>query len=147
MVGSGCLAVVAVGSWFGYSYYLRQSTEPVTVSLIPVQKGDVEITVSESGIIELGGQQTLKSPGENATVEQVKVTEGEKVRAGETNIEVQTINHLGIIAGIIDEIVIVEIINEQLGIKPQEKLNSGMRTETSSAHSPSPRPRCFTISN
>ncbi len=28
------------------------------------------------------------------------------------NIEVQTINHLGIIAGIIDEIGIVEIINE-----------------------------------
>ncbi len=38
------------------------------------------------------------------------------------NIEVQTINHLGIIAGI----GIVEIINEQLGIKPQEKLNSGI---------------------
>ncbi len=42
------------------------------------------------------------------------------------NIEVQTINHLGIIAGIIDEIGIVEIINEQLGVKPQEKLNSGL---------------------
>ena len=42
------------------------------------------------------------------------------------NIEVQTINHLGIIAGIIDEIGIVEIINEQLGIKAQEKLNSGI---------------------
>ncbi len=42
------------------------------------------------------------------------------------NIEVQNLNHLGIIAGIIDEIVIVDIINEQLGIKPQEKLNSGL---------------------
>ncbi len=42
------------------------------------------------------------------------------------NIEVQNLNHLGIIAGIIDEIGIVEIINEQLGIKPQEKLNSGI---------------------
>ncbi len=42
------------------------------------------------------------------------------------NIKVQTINHLGIIAGIIDEIGIVEIINEQLGIKPQEKLSSGI---------------------
>ncbi len=38
-----------------------------------------------------------------------------------TNLEVQTINHLGLIAGIIDEIGIVEIINEELGIKPQEK--------------------------
>ncbi|MDJ0719634.1 MAG: IS1634 family transposase [Prochloraceae cyanobacterium] len=42
------------------------------------------------------------------------------------NIEVQTINHLGIIAGIIDEIGIVEIINEQLGIKSQEKLSCGI---------------------
>ncbi len=32
----------------------------------------------------------------------------------------------GIIAGLIDEIGIVEIINEQLGIKPQEKLNNGI---------------------
>ncbi|MBE9048744.1 IS1634 family transposase [Pleurocapsales cyanobacterium LEGE 10410] len=42
------------------------------------------------------------------------------------NIEVKNLNHLGIIAGIIDEIGIVEIINEQLGIKPQEKLNNGI---------------------
>ena len=42
------------------------------------------------------------------------------------NIEVQTINHLGIIAGIIDEIGLVEIINEQLGIHPQEKLSCGI---------------------
>ncbi len=42
------------------------------------------------------------------------------------NIEVRNLNHLGIIAGIIDEIGIVEIINEQLGIKAQEKLNSGL---------------------
>ncbi len=42
------------------------------------------------------------------------------------NIEVQNLNHLGIIAGIIDEIGIVDIINEQLGIHPQEKLNSGI---------------------
>ncbi len=42
------------------------------------------------------------------------------------NIEVQNLNHLGIIAGIIDEIGIVDIINEQLGIQAQEKLNSGI---------------------
>ena len=42
------------------------------------------------------------------------------------DIQVQTINHLVIIAGLIDEIGIVEIINEQLGIKPQERLNSGI---------------------
>ncbi len=40
-------------------------------------------------------------------------------------IKIKNLNHLGIIAGIIDEIGIVEIINEQLGIQPQEKLNNG----------------------
>ncbi len=35
------------------------------------------------------------------------------------NLEIKTINHLGIIAGIIDEIGIVEIINEQLGSRPE----------------------------
>ncbi len=33
-----------------------------------------------------------------------------------TNIEIKTINHLGIVAGIIDEVEIVDIINKQLGI-------------------------------
>ncbi len=42
------------------------------------------------------------------------------------DIKIETLNHLGIIAGIIDEIGIVEIINEQLGIKPQEKLSAGI---------------------
>ena len=41
-------------------------------------------------------------------------------------IEVQNLNHLGIIAGIIDEIGIVEIINKELGIQSQEKLSSGI---------------------
>ena len=42
------------------------------------------------------------------------------------DIKIETLNHLGIIAGIIDEIGIVEIINEQLGIKSQEKLSTGI---------------------
>lgn len=42
-----------------------------------------------------------------------------------TNLSVKNLNHLGIIAGVIDEIGLVEMINENLGIAPQEKLNSG----------------------
>lgn len=81
---SGILTAIAIVGWFGYDYYLSQSTEAVSVSLIPVEKGTVEITVSESGKVELGGQQTLKSPGENATVEQVLVDEGDRISVGET---------------------------------------------------------------
>jgi len=42
-----------------------------------------------------------------------------------TEIEIQTINHLGIIAGIIDEIDIVNIVNRELVIEEQEIVNSG----------------------
>ena len=41
------------------------------------------------------------------------------------NIQVQNLNHLGLIAGIIDEIGIVEIVNSQLGIQLQEIVNPG----------------------
>ncbi len=40
-------------------------------------------------------------------------------------IEIKTINHLGIIAGIIDELDIVNIVNRELGIEEQEIANSG----------------------
>ncbi|MDJ0595592.1 MAG: IS1634 family transposase [Pleurocapsa sp. MO_226.B13] len=42
-----------------------------------------------------------------------------------TGIEIKTINHLGIIAGIIDELEIVKLINQELGIEEQEIVNSG----------------------
>lgn len=42
------------------------------------------------------------------------------------NLEIKTINHLGIIAGIIDEIGIVEIINEQLGTHREEIVSPGI---------------------
>ena len=40
-------------------------------------------------------------------------------------IKVQTLNHLGIIAGIIDEIGLVEQINQQLGQHPKEIVSAG----------------------
>ena len=40
-------------------------------------------------------------------------------------IEIKNIDHLGIVAGLIDEIGIVKIINEKLGIDEREKISSG----------------------
>ena len=40
-------------------------------------------------------------------------------------IEIKNLDHLGIVAGIIDEIGIVEKINELLGTDPREKINCG----------------------
>jgi transposase len=41
------------------------------------------------------------------------------------DIEIQNIDHLGIVAGIIDTIGIVEIINELIGVEKGEKVNAG----------------------
>ena len=41
----------------------------------------------------------------------------------ESQIDVQDLDHLGIIAGIIDDIGIVEIIDRELGKHPQEKVS------------------------
>jgi len=40
-------------------------------------------------------------------------------------IEIQNLDHLGIVAGIIDSIGIVEIINELIGVEKDEKVNAG----------------------
>jgi hypothetical protein len=40
-------------------------------------------------------------------------------------IEIKNINHLGIVAGIIDELELVDIINQELRIEEQEIVNSG----------------------
>jgi transposase len=45
--------------------------------------------------------------------------------ASEIKIDIQDIDHLGIIAGIVDEIGIVEIIDNELGVHAQEKVSAG----------------------
>ncbi len=42
-----------------------------------------------------------------------------------TAIEIKNINHLGIVAGIIDELELVKLINQELGREEQEIVNSG----------------------
>jgi HlyD family secretion protein len=48
---------------------------------VAVKKGSVEVTITESGTVELGGQQTFKSPGD-VTVEAVEVEERQQIEAG-----------------------------------------------------------------
>jgi transposase len=40
--------------------------------------------------------------------------------------KIKNIDHLGIVAGLIDEIGIVETINSKLGIDPREKITAGI---------------------
>jgi HlyD family secretion protein len=70
------------GSWVGFAYFKDLRKSPISVSLLPVEKGDIEITFTEAGVIELGEQKTLKSP-RDVTVEQVLVQEGQRIPMGQ----------------------------------------------------------------
>lgn len=79
---SGALAAIATGGWLVYGQTVQQSAKPVVARLLTVQRGNVEVALNESGTVELGGQQQLKSPGE-VTVDRVLVKVGDRVRFGQ----------------------------------------------------------------
>jgi HlyD family secretion protein len=79
---SASISLFGGGGWVGYAYFKDLRRSPVSVSLIPVEQGSVEIAFTEAGIVELGGQKTLKAPRE-VTVEQVLVQEGQRVPSGQ----------------------------------------------------------------
>ncbi|MGG6263949.1 efflux RND transporter periplasmic adaptor subunit [Leptolyngbya sp. AN03gr2] len=71
------------GGWYAYTQMNRTSSNAaIPVSIMPAMQGNVENSVTESGTIELGGQQVLKAPSE-VTVERVNVKEGQRVRKGQ----------------------------------------------------------------
>lgn len=55
----------------------------------------------------------------------IEVVEESVVKLKPQEIEIQNIDHLGIVAGIIDSIGIVEIIKELIGVEKDEKVNAG----------------------
>ena len=78
---SGVVALLGITGWFAYQRFLKPMPTTLAVSLIPVKRGEVERTISESGVVELNQQQVLKSP-EDVTVERVFVQAGDRVKAG-----------------------------------------------------------------
>ncbi|WP_414619325.1 efflux RND transporter periplasmic adaptor subunit [Calothrix sp. CCY 0018] len=82
IVLSAILTVVGVGGWLFLLRDRDRSSSAVALPIVPVEKGDVEITVSEGGTLELGGQQEIKSPTK-VVVEKVLVKIGDSVAAGD----------------------------------------------------------------
>ncbi|NER82848.1 MAG: hypothetical protein F6K42_25495, partial [Leptolyngbya sp. SIO1D8] len=72
IVGSGLVLIVGVGGWFAYQTFWRQPPTPVEVITAPVTRSDLEDPITEAGVVELGGQQTFKAPGD-VTVQAVLV--------------------------------------------------------------------------
>lgn len=83
LMGSAGFLVLAIGGWFAYRHWTGQSSsQGMAVTVVEVKRDRVEITISASGTIELGGQQILKAPKE-VTVEAVNVKAGDRVRKGQ----------------------------------------------------------------
>ncbi|NEQ50741.1 MAG: HlyD family efflux transporter periplasmic adaptor subunit [Leptolyngbya sp. SIO3F4] len=80
LVGFSVLAGVSV---WGYRRYRVRGTEAISVPLHTVERSTVELTVTSSGTLAFGGQQTLKSPQNVATVEQVLVNVRSPVDIGQ----------------------------------------------------------------
>lgn len=82
LIWSTILTLLGVGGWLFFLRDRNQSSSAVALPVVPVKQGDVEITISEGGTLELGGQQEIKSPT-NVIVERVLVKIGESVAAGD----------------------------------------------------------------
>jgi len=82
LVWSGILAAVSAGGWLIYAQTFDRSDKSVSVRLLAVERGNVEVVINESGMVELGGQQPIKFPGE-VTVDRVLVKVGDPVRLGQ----------------------------------------------------------------
>ncbi|MEO1377291.1 MAG: HlyD family efflux transporter periplasmic adaptor subunit [Cyanobacteria bacterium J06635_10] len=80
-----CSVIITMMGGAGWLFFLinqNKTNDKVSLPVVPVKQGDVEITISESGTLELGGQQKIKSPTE-VVVEQVLVKIGDRVNKGD----------------------------------------------------------------
>lgn len=80
--GAAILAGISIGGWLIYGWSANQSPDAVQARLVKVNKDTVEETINESGVVELGDQQTLKAPTDSI-VEQVLVQVGQNINAGQ----------------------------------------------------------------
>ncbi len=81
IIASGLVLLMGVGGWFGYRAWKGNQVEPPTVVTETVGRQTLEEPVTASGMVSLGNQQTLKSPGE-FTVEAVLVQARQRVSQG-----------------------------------------------------------------
>ncbi|MBW4601404.1 MAG: efflux RND transporter periplasmic adaptor subunit [Calothrix sp. FI2-JRJ7] len=82
LLGSGLLALLGGSGWWFYIQNSGKSSNAVALPIMTADREDIEITINESGAMQLGGQRDLKSPGE-VTVDKVLVKVGDTVQAGQ----------------------------------------------------------------
>ena len=88
IIGSGFIALIGIGGWLGYQTFLRRPLEPVEVVTAPAARDNLEVSITEAGVVELGGQQVFKAPSD-VTVQSVLVEERQRVSAGQVLLELR----------------------------------------------------------
>lgn len=88
ILGSGLVALIGIGGWLGYRTFIYQPPAPVAVATVPAAREDLEVSITESGVVELGGQQTFNAPGD-VTVQSVLVEERQRVNQGQVLLELR----------------------------------------------------------
>ena len=91
LTASALLAIASIGGWFIYSGRIEINSKPIQVAIATPKKDDIEVSFNETGIVKLGGQQTLKSPSDT-TVEQVLVRRGSIVQKDQVLISLRDPN-------------------------------------------------------
>lgn len=79
---SGVILAIGAGGYQTYFLVVNRPPEPVAVSMLTVERGNVETTINESGTIELREQRILKSPTQGA-VDRVLVKPKDRVKSGQ----------------------------------------------------------------
>jgi HlyD family secretion protein len=82
LIWSAVITLAGGGGIFAYTWYQNRPPEPVSVRIMPVTTGTIEDTINESGTVELGNQQTLKSPSDGA-VDKILVEPGDRIELGQ----------------------------------------------------------------
>lgn len=82
LMGSTLFALIGVGGVLGYDLIQNRPPAPISVNTVPVELGKVENLISEGGILELGGQRSIKSP-EDGAVEKILVQVGDRITVGQ----------------------------------------------------------------
>ncbi|MGZ3746484.1 MAG: efflux RND transporter periplasmic adaptor subunit [Pseudobdellovibrionaceae bacterium] len=78
----GILFLVSVSIAAGYSYWSQKKSQEVTYKLLPIKRGDLEVSILSTGTVAPENRVDVKAPVAGR-MENIRVNEGDKVKKGQ----------------------------------------------------------------